>query len=122
MKILEENEWFLFWEEDAIMCYLYKKPEIDLDIAKMSVAIRLRLTQNRPCKLLADLKNLKVISKEYYASTEGTYLLEAVATIAPSFLARTIVTFFLNFNKPKLPFQIFSNKTKALDWLIKVKS
>jgi len=64
LKILEENEWFVFWEEEGIFCCYYKKPVVYLNIAKMSVASRLRLTNNQPSKILSDATNVRSVSKE----------------------------------------------------------
>ena len=120
IKILEENEWFTFWEEEGIFCCQYKNPVVDLDIAKMSVASRLKLTKNQPSKLFVDLTHVKSATKEaraYYASEEALHLSDAAAAIGPSIITKIILNFYLNFNKPRKPFKIFSSKEKAFEWL-----
>ena len=120
MNILEENDLFVFWEEKGIICCLYKKDKVDLDMAKKSLETRLRLSKNKPCKLFLDLRNLGYISqgaREYSASDEATQLAIATAVLAPSRITKLIANFFLTFNKPKMPFQIFTSKEKAFDWL-----
>ncbi len=120
MKILEENDWFVLWEEDGIYCSRYKKPTVDLEMAKMSVAARLRHSKSHPCKLFLDIKNLRYVSqaaREYSASDESIYMAQACAVLAPSRITKLIANFFLSFNKPKIPFQIFTSKEKAFEWL-----
>jgi len=120
MNILEENDLFVFWEEKGIICCLYKKEKVDLDMAQKSLATRLKLTKDKPCKLFLDLRNIGYITqaaREYSASDEATYMAKATAVLAPSRITKLIANFFLTFNKPKMPFQIFTSKDKAFEWL-----
>jgi hypothetical protein len=120
MRILEDNEYFTFWEEDGIICFSYKQNIVTLDIAKLGVEIRLNSSGFKPKAMFVDLRNIKTVTKEardYYTSTEAIQLLTATAVLTESVLTKTIVTFFLNFNKPKLPFRMFTNKGKAFAWL-----
>jgi hypothetical protein len=120
MNILEENDSFVFWEEEGIFCSRFKKSTVDLEMAKKSVAARLRLTNSQPCKLFMDIRNLKYVSqsaREFSASIESTQFAEACAILAPSMITKLIANFFMSFNKPNLPTQIFTNKEKAFEWL-----
>ena len=120
MKILEENDLFVFWEEEDIFCSRFKKSSIDLEMARKSVAARLRLTNSQPCKLFMDIKSLKYISqsaREFSASGESTKLVQACAILAPSMITKLLANFFMSFNKPNLPMQVFTNKEKAFEWL-----
>ena len=122
MTILEENENFKFWEEEGIICFIYKKKHITLDMAKMGVDIRLRVTGAKPCLMYVDLSHVHSLTKEsrdYYATYEAGNLLIATAVYTPSQLTKTLCTFFMNFNKPALPFQFFCKKEKAFRWLHK---
>ena len=122
MNILEENDLFVFWEEDGIFCSCFKKPTVDIEIAKKSVEARLRLTNSQPCKLFIDIRNLKYISQSarvYSASIESTQFAQACAILAPSMITKLIANFFMSFNKPNLPTQIFTSKEKAFEWLNK---
>jgi len=124
MKILEENEYFVFWEEDGIFCCMYKKPVVDLEIAKMSVSSRLKHSKNQSSKLYVDLTHVKSASKEardYYATEEAMQLAYASAALTPSIFSMIIGTFFLNFHKPRKPFKIFTTKERAFEWLKTVK-
>jgi len=120
MNILEDNEYLLVWEEDGIICNQYKKPVVTLEIAKLSVATRLKVTHSSPCKLFVDPKNVRSITKEardYYTTDEAMNLADAAAVLATSMISMLIATFFLNFNKPPKPFKIFTSKEKAFEWL-----
>lgn len=122
MQILEENEAFTFWEEEGIICFKYKQKTITIDVAKLGVEIRLRVSNNKPALMYVDLTNVNNVTKEsrdYYASPEAVELLLATAVYTPSHLTRTLFTFFKYFNKPRLPIQYFSDKEKAFHWLNK---
>jgi hypothetical protein len=120
MNILNDNEFFTFWEEDDIICFRYKQKIVSLDIAKMGVEIRLNSSNYKPCAMFVDMTNVKTVTKEardYYGSPYASQLLKATAVLTESVLTKTITTFFLNFNKPQLPFKMFTNKSKAFAWL-----
>ena len=120
MKILEENDSILLWDEENILCILFKKPVVDLELAKMSVSLRLKATNCSPCKLYLDPKNVKSMTKEardYYTSDEAMQLADAAAVLSTSMITKLIATFFLSFNKPPKPFKIFTSKEKAFEWL-----
>jgi hypothetical protein len=120
MNILEDNESFCFWEEQNIICNVYKKNVIDIDVARLGVSMRLRVSERQPCAMYVDMQNVNKVTKEardYYITEEATQLILATAVYTPSVLTKIITTFFLNFNKPKMPFKMFSSKEKALEWL-----
>jgi hypothetical protein len=120
MRILEDNDRFTFWEEENIFCCRYKKHFVDLETAKMTVAVRLKVSDNESRKLFVDMTNVRSVSqaaRDYYATEEAMHLAYASAAFTPSIIAKIIATFFLNFNKPGKPFKIFSNKEKAFEWL-----
>jgi hypothetical protein len=124
MKILEENDCLRFWEEDHIICYTYKQPVVDLKIAKDSVLMRYRVTNNQPCLVFGDLENVKSVTREardYYTCEDAENLVTAAAVLTPTIITKIIATFFLNFNKPKVPFKMFSSKEKAFEWLLEFK-
>jgi hypothetical protein len=120
MNLLTENDFFRYWEEDDVICYLYKAKIIDLEIAKLGVDLRLKVSNHKKCVMYVDMSNVSAVTREarsYYTSPEATQLIAATAVFTPSFVTKTIATFFLNFNRPPLPFKIFSNKEKAIEWL-----
>jgi len=120
MDIIEENDFFYFWKEGEIICYAFKKREINLEIAKMGVAIRDSISKGRPCFVYMDLTHVKSATKEardYYGDFEIDGPVKAVAVFTPSFLTKIMGSFFINFTRPKVPCKIFSTKESALHWL-----
>jgi hypothetical protein len=120
MTILEDSDSLCFWEEQNIICYVYKKPVLDLEMAKLAMSSRLRVTNNSPCVLLTDLTNVKSTTKEaraYYIANNTKDLVKAVALITPSILTKIMATFFINFDKPGIPVKMFTSREKAIEWL-----
>ncbi len=118
VNILHDNETHLFWEEDGIICIKYKVPVIDIDIARNGLTTRNKITNNKPALIYADCSLLRSVTSEarsFYSSETGTTI--AMAALAPSGMTRIIGGFFLNFNRPKVPFKLFSTKEKAFAWL-----
>jgi len=122
MNILEENDSFIFWEENDIICFAYKKPVLDLETAKIGVDIKYKISDDRSRLVYCDIVNIKKVTREarvFYTSNESEELITATAIHTPSPLAKVLVTFFLSFNKPKTPLRFFCNKEKAFSWLNK---
>jgi hypothetical protein len=120
MSILFEDKYFTFREEDGIICLCYKEKIITLEIAMHGVETRSKLTHHKRCRLYADLTNVNAITKQardFYATYEAGKLVNACAVYTPSILTKTLVLFFVNFNKPNLPLKSFSSKSKAFKWL-----
>lgn len=120
MRILHHDTDFIFWEESGIIGIIFLNKHITCDIAKKGVETRIRLTNARKCLLYADMSNVISMTREaraYYASYEGTSLVKACAVFTPSALAFTLVTFFINFNKPNTPYKTFTSKRNAFQWL-----
>jgi len=120
MRILEDNDSICLWEEEEITCYVFKKPVLDLELVKLAIATRSRLTNNSPCLLIIDMSNVKSTTKEarsYYAASNTEDLVKAVALITPSLVTKMMATFFINFDKPPIPVKMFSTKPKAIAWL-----
>jgi len=117
---LDENDSFFVWEEDNVICYVYKNPIVDLETAKINVAMKYKISNNIPRLWYADMINVRSITKsarDYYASNDSEDLVIGAAVLASSAISKIIATFFLNFNKPKTPLKIFTSKEKAFEWL-----
>jgi len=120
MDILLETKTHLFWEEEGIICFKYKVPVIDLEVARSGIAMRAKVTQNANRLVYADCTLAKKTTSEariYYASVLTGKTTIALAIFAPNMITKVLATFFLNFNKPKMPCRFFSNKQKAFEWL-----
>ncbi len=120
MNILAETETHIFWEEEGIICFKYKVEVVDLNVAKNGVETRAKLTHNENRLVYADCSIAKKATSEariYYASVLTGQTTIALAILAPNMITKVIASFFLNFNKPKMPCKFFSTKQKALEWL-----
>ena len=120
VNILHDNDTHLFWEEEGILCLKYKVPLIDIEVARHGLAIRNKITNNKPRLVYADcsmVTNMTSEARTFYAAESGVKTTFALAALAPSSLTKIIGNFFLNFNRPKMPFKLFSTKDKAFKWL-----
>jgi hypothetical protein len=70
--------------------------------------------------LMLDLRGMNGMSREareFYAGEEPARVLAAIALIVDSPLSRMIGSFFLGFNKPRIPLRLFTSEAQALRWL-----
>jgi len=120
MKILSDTDTHLFWEEEGIICFKYKDPIVDLEVARKGFEIRKTLTIGSSYLIYADLTGVSNVTREarvFYASKEGRDKAIATAVLAPSALTKIMSTFFMSFNRPAVPFRFFISKEKAFKWL-----
>jgi len=120
MDILHETETHLFWEEEGILCFKYKVPIIDIEVARNGLAVRNKITNNKPSLVYSDcslVSNVTSEARAFYASQIGMKTTIAFATLSPTAISKILATFFLSFNRPKVPFKFFSTKEKAFKWL-----
>lgn len=70
--------------------------------------------------LMVDLRGMTGMTREarqFYASEEAAKALAAIALIVGSPLSRMIGSFFLGFNKPRMPLRLFTSEQQAVRWL-----
>jgi len=70
--------------------------------------------------LLVDIREQKSITREarqYYSSSEFTNFVIALAFIIESPISKVLANFYLGLNKPPYPTHLFTNETKAMNWL-----
>lgn len=112
----------LYYIEDDIV-YMRGKPDADftLDAAIEGVNARRKLQQGKKMLVLIDTRKVFQVSKEtreYGASKEVSELSAAMAILAGSSLAATIIgNFFIKFNKPFSPTKMFKKEENAIKWL-----
>jgi len=105
---------------DGIVIVTYKKGiTITLDVAKEIVRTRMEFTSNTLYPML--VLDEGVVSAEKsardYFSNEGTKGLTAGAFVLKSVYSTFLINFYLKVTNPKVPFKIFTDKGKALEWL-----
>ncbi|HKC67308.1 MAG TPA: STAS/SEC14 domain-containing protein [Bacteroidia bacterium] len=110
--------------EDGILFVQYSKNlNITLDIAKICVYERLKLSDGKNYPMLADIRNIKNTdhdAKNYIAQGDGTKGIIAGAFIVKNEFNRFLATIFINLSlikTPKLPAKLFSNEEDAIQWL-----
>ena len=107
-----------------LICTYKSDLEIDIEIAKEIVRKRLKLIgdENKIYPTLIDGRGLKSIdkkSRDYFSSEEARKGIAAVALLAGSVFTKFIGNFFLkiSYDKPTFPTKLFTDETKALQWL-----
>jgi len=125
MNILIENDTHLFWEEEGFLCFRYKVSNVDLEVAKKGLEARKKLFNKEPYWIFMDMRGLKSVTSEarrFYSSDEGNHNCMGTAALTEDALTRIIGSFYINFNRPKIPFKLFSTKEKAFQWLHALKN
>jgi hypothetical protein len=122
-----ENEYVQYWIEDGIIMECFKKDlvKIDLKIAKVIVQDRLKnVTKGVRMPMFVDTNKSLYMdkeSREYFAGAESLSDIKASALLINNTIAFLAAKLFLTLNRPKVKFEFFSDKEKALEWLQKFK-
>ena len=120
-EVITTNIAKLWMGEDNIIRVFYtQNANITLENLQEAVAIYRELNDGKPCPVLTDIRHIKSITREareYGAKPEISKMYTANATIVGSLVSRTIINFFLKFNKPLIPTKLFTDENEALAWL-----
>lgn len=116
------NDFVEVYLEDGIIHVIYYVPNthLTLEMAQRGVEERLRLSNGRTLPLFADIRNIKKVEKEarqFLSSKEGTKLLSAGAFLVGGAVDKLLDHAFLFINKPLVPSKLFTNQTRAIEWL-----
>lgn len=106
--------------ENSLMIGVYvKNLTIDLDLAKEMVRERLRLLNGRTYPFLADVRQLKLATKEArdYFAKEGVKGMTALAILIGNPLTVIMANLFITFSKPLVPTKAFRTREQAVKWL-----
>jgi hypothetical protein len=120
-----ENEFIRFWIADGIMHSKFKcEVHFDLDKIQKLIETRHAISNNANQYWCYDVKDGKGFSKECrdYADTHGQEFLFACAVVINSHIQKFLFNAFLKLNKSKIPFQAFTDKDKAIEWLKEIKA
>jgi hypothetical protein len=99
---------------------LQKTFDINLEIAKLCIAERKRVSGGQTYPALVFINNIKSVSKsarDYFASDEAANNIVASAFIVGSSVSKIMGNIFLTFNKPPVPLRLFTSEAEALKWL-----
>jgi hypothetical protein len=124
MKELENN-FVKFWFEKGILFSKFQKDtELNLDSIKESIEIREKISGGQKQYWLYDITNLKNVTKEVrdYAERYGQDYLYCIAVLVNSHITKFLFNSYLKLNKPDFPFLFFTEKEKAVEWLLEIKA
>lgn len=119
-----EKECVEFWFENGILMSKFERgTELNLTNIKETIKIREEISGGEKQYWLYDLRNVKNMTKEArdYADQHGQDYLHAVAVLVNSHITKFIFNSYLKLKKPIMPFQVFADAEKAIDWLLVVK-
>lgn len=117
-----ENKYMRIWEDDGILvCKFADGLEMDLDIAKACVGLRLEYSRGESFALLVNMKGMKSATKEAreYMSNEGSRQVLAGALLISSPVSRVLGNVFLSLNRPQVATRLFTTERSAVEWLKK---
>lgn len=120
-----ENEFIRFWVEDGILHSKFKR-EVNVDLDKIQKMIELRhtISNNEYQYWCYDVGKVKAFPKECrdYADVYGQDFLFACAIVIKSHIQKFLFNAFLKLKNSKIPFQAFTDKEKAVEWLQEIKA
>lgn len=114
------NEFVKIWLYNDILFMEYRPCIIiDLNAAKQIVSSRLQLQKESSYPVFCDTRGIFSSNKagRDYLAKEGSALIKAVAAFDNRFVGQAVLKFYLRNSKPLAPTAIFSEKTKALEYL-----
>ncbi|HXP51234.1 MAG TPA: hypothetical protein VN922_14850 [Bacteroidia bacterium] len=106
--------------KDGILFITYKKGiSVKLEDAKEMIKNRLLFTGNVAYPMLVQDEGAIHIDKDArdYMSNEGTQGVIAGAFVLRSVYGTFLINFYLSVTRPKIPSRMFTDRTKALEWL-----
>ena len=120
-SILIDDEYVKFELENGIMIGTWKKSFIDLTTAEKTVNRRLKAAAGQKYPLLVKIKSIRESTKEarvYLASEKACVGMLAGAICVDSALENMVATIFIYMSNPVVPTKIFTDETKAKEWLV----
>lgn len=119
-----KNDYIEFWLENGILYSRFQEGvEIDIERMKGVVSLREEISGGENQYWLYDLGNVKYITKEArdYADKYGQNYLKSVAVLVNSHITKYIYNTYIKLKKPIMLYLVFTNKEKALEWLLETK-
>src|SRR4051812_19230574 len=109
-----DNDYVEIWMEDGIIHNSYKPNlVINLEIAKLMVSERLRISDGIARPLFIDITNLISVdleAREYLSVGEALKFVTAGAIYSTNPISKFAGKLFIDVNQPKAPTKIFANK------------
>jgi hypothetical protein len=120
-----ENEYARFWFENGILINELKEPiEVDLEIMSKLIELRHEISNNKHQYWCMDGTKLVSLNKEArdYAEKYGQEFIFANAMMVNSHVTKFIFNMYVKLKSPDFPFQAFTDREKAVKWLLEIKS
>lgn len=120
-----ENEYARFWFENEVLINELKEPiEIDLKIMSKLIELRHEISNNTNQYWCMDGTKIVSLNKEArdYAEKYGQDFIDANAMIVNSHVTKFIFNMYVKLKSPDFPFQVFTDREKAVEWLLAIKS
>jgi hypothetical protein len=100
---------------------MHFKDDIVMEIADQMEHLNglIEITKKQPTPFIVTTGKRVIFSKE---ARENAVLLEAMspvnamAVIVQNLAYRLVADFYLRFNQPKIPYKVFTDQEKAIDW------
>ncbi|MGO4822339.1 MULTISPECIES: DUF7793 family protein [unclassified Flavobacterium] len=119
-----ENDFIKFWLENGILHSTFEKStDMTLDKIKQLIELRTAISEREKQYWYYDITRLKNFPKEArdYADLHGQEYLYATAVLVNSHITKFIFNTFLKLKSANFPFQVFTSKEKAIEWLLELK-
>lgn len=107
-------------EEGLLVARFLEGVEVSEEDARDNLRATVEITGGRRLPVMVDLRVLKSQSagaRAVLAGPEAARVSHAVALLIGSPLSRVIGNFYLRFNRPETPTQLFSSEVAARAWL-----
>lgn len=124
MKSLTLAYGYFDLNDDVLTVRIKEDTEVTLELMKEMLDSAVEFTEKKPYYAIVDLsKNISDTpeSRNYYATSPHRQYRKADALIVNSLAVRMLANFFLKFNKPSVPTQIFSKEADAIHWIHQLK-
>jgi len=116
-----ENDFISYEIKEGVLFAAYKENVIITeDVAKQVVDDRLKLQDGNSYPALVDCRGIKYASSagQKILAEQGSEGMTKIALIVANFALAIMGDFYLYFSKPKSQTKAFSNKKKAMKWLL----
>lgn len=119
-----ENDYVKYWFENGVLMNELKRPmHITLEVMIELIELRHQISNDTNQYWMMDSSNIVSVNKEArdYGAKHGQDFIYASAVLVNSHLAKAMFNAFTILKKPEIPFKFFTQKDKAVEWLMKVK-
>jgi hypothetical protein len=119
-----ENEWVIIEHHKKYLYVCFKEnneDELDIEAAKKIIEDSLKFTDGVVFPVMNDIKNMPTHTREVreFFAGQASRSAKANAILVTNTFNRIMASFFLSLSKPLIPTKIFSDRSKAIEWLQK---